>query len=215
MDEFFTAALGFPAVLFGAALLVVIAFWLLVLVGAAEHDAFHVHMDGGHMDGGHSGADTGGGGVPVTVPVSLVVVIAWFVSLVGSVLVRSAEPPGRLRTVLDFAVLVAAVLFAWIVTRFLVRRVRRLLPDQLPPSRLDFVGQVCTVRTGSVTTDFGQAEVASPDGSTAVVQVRVQGQDSVLGLRSGDTALLYAYDEPGEFFWIAPFDAALDPRSTG
>ncbi|WUH68317.1 hypothetical protein OHB13_20110 [Streptomyces sp. NBC_00440] len=211
MDEFMGAALGFPAVLFGAALLVVIAFWLLVLVGAAEHDAFHLHLGTG--DTGTAAA--GGSGVPVTVPVSLFTLLAWFASLAGSVLVRRAELPDGVRTALDAAVLVAALLAAWIVTRFAVRRLRALLPAQPPPSRLDFVGLVCTVRTGSVTTDFGQAEVASDDGSTAVVQVRVQGDDVLRGLRSGDTALLYAYDEPGEFFWIAPFDAALDPRGTG
>ncbi|MFE2374675.1 hypothetical protein [Streptomyces sp. NPDC059398] len=220
MDEFMGAALGFPAVLFGAALLVVIAFWLLVLVGAAEHDAFHLHLDTG--DTGTAAA--GGSGVPVTVPVSLFTLVAWFASLAGSVLVRrwgshlpkaGGEPPGGFRTVLDAAVLAAALLAAWIVTRFAVRRMRALLPAVPPPSRLDFVGLVCTVRTGSVTADFGQAEVAADDGSTAVVQVRAQGDDSLLGLRSGDTALLYAYDEPGEFFWIAPFDAALDPRATG
>lgn len=153
--------------------------------------------------------------MPVTVPVSLFTLLAWFASLAGSVLVRRAELPDGVRTALDAAVLVAALLAAWIVTRFAVRRLRALLPAQPPPSRLDFVGLVCTVRTGSVTTDFGQAEVASDDGSTAVVQVRVQGDDVLRGLRSGDTALLYAYDEPGEFFWIAPFDAALDPRGTG
>ncbi|MGR6998610.1 hypothetical protein ACU686_11770 [Yinghuangia aomiensis] len=32
-------------------------------------------------------------------------------------------------------------------------------------------------------------------------------------VRGRGTGLLYAYDEPGEFFWVAPFDAALDPGS--
>lgn len=64
---------------------------------------------------------------------------------------------------------------------------------------------------GSVSTTFGQAEVAAADGSTAVVQVRQHGHDD---LRSGSTALLYAFDEDGEFFWVAPFDPALDPRAT-
>ncbi|MCY0955349.1 hypothetical protein OTB16_39185, partial [Streptomyces sp. H27-S2] len=57
--------------------------------------------------------------------------------------------------------------------------------------------------------EFGQAEVAAGDGSTAVVQVRQLGSDPLM---LGSTALLYAYDEAGEFFWVAPFDAALDPR---
>ncbi len=30
-------------------------------------------------------------------------------------------------------------------------------------------------------------------------------------LAMGSTGLLYAYDEEGEFFWVSPYDAALDP----
>jgi hypothetical protein len=45
-----------------------------------------------------------------------------------------------------------------------------------------------------------------------VVQVR-QTADEVL--TSGSTGLLYAYDEVGEFFWVAPYDTALDPRGHG
>ena len=40
MTEFLSAALAFPAVLFGAALVVVVCFWLLVLAGAAAYDTF-------------------------------------------------------------------------------------------------------------------------------------------------------------------------------
>ncbi|MFK0235375.1 hypothetical protein [Streptomyces vinaceus] len=201
MGEFSTAALGFPAALFSAALVVVIGFWLLVLVGGADHHGFDGH---GHGDA------VGAGGVPVTVAASLMIAIAWFTSLTGSVLVRRLDPSGAVRAGLDLAVLAAAMLLAWSVTRLLLRRLRVLFPDQPPPSRLDFIGVTCTIRTGSVSASFGQAEVAAADGSTAVVQVRQQGHDD---LRAGSTALLYAFDEDGEFFWVAPFDPALDPRS--
>jgi hypothetical protein len=50
MSEFLDAALAFPAVLFTFALVVVIACWLLVLVGGMEVDA----LDGG--EGVGSGA---------------------------------------------------------------------------------------------------------------------------------------------------------------
>ena len=206
MGEFGRVALGFPTALFGAALLVVVAFWLLVLLGAAEHDSFHSHVNA---------EATGMGGVPVTVPVSLMVVVAWFGSLTGSVLVRRWAAPGPLRTGLSFLVLALALLIAWSVTRLLVLPLRGLFADHPPPSRLDFVGLTCTIRTGSVSFDFGQAEAASADGSTALLQVRVRNDESVLGaLVSGSTALLYAYDDEGEFFWVTPFDTALDPRTS-
>ncbi|MFJ4920177.1 hypothetical protein [Streptomyces sp. NPDC088725] len=201
MNEFLGAATGYPAVLFGAALLVVVVFWLLVLAGAVEHDAFSTHTDSDAFDAG---------GVPVTVPVSLMIVLAWFASLAGSVLVRRSDATGTTRTLLLTAVLVGALLLARLLTRLLLRPLRGLLAAQLPPSRLDFVGLTCTIRTGSVSRDFGQAEVAATDGSTALVQVRQDGNDP---LPYGSTALLYAWDDDGEFFWVAPYDAALDPRN--
>ncbi|MFF5568322.1 hypothetical protein ACFY7Z_27715 [Streptomyces sp. NPDC012623] len=211
MSEFLSAATSFPAVLFGVALIVVIAFWLLVLAGAAEYDAFTSQVDLDSPVGTGANA-TGLGGVPVTIPVSSLIAIAWFTSLAGSVLVRRQVEPGTVRTLWSFAVLAAASLIAWGVTRLLVRRLRDLVPEQAPPSRLDFIGLTCTIRTGSVSADFGQAEVAAADGSTAVVQVRQSGDD-VMGF--GSTGLLYAFDVEGEFFWVAPYDAALDPRSAG
>lgn len=206
MAEFLSAAIGFPAVLFGAALVVVICFWLLVLAGAAEHDAFDTDLDAEAV---------GFGGVPVTVSVSLFVLVAWFAGLTGSVLVHRSGLTGGPRAGLAAVVLVGALLIAWGAVRVLVRRFRRYFPAE-PPSRQDFIGLVCTIRTGSVTADFGQAEVAAADGSTAIVQVRqlpprgaARGIGEAFG--AGSAGLLYAYDEEGEFFWVAPYDATLDP----
>ncbi|MEU3052454.1 hypothetical protein [Streptomyces griseus] len=209
MDEFLGAALEFPAVIFGAALIVVVCFWLLVLAGAAGHDSFDADLDTG---------PAGLGGVPVSVSVSLLVLFSWFGSLTGTVLLRHSETGTATRAVLAVAVLAGSLLLAWAAVRLLVHRFRRYFPAEPPPSRLDFVGSVCTIRTGSVTATFGQAEVVSHDGSTAIVQVRRAepfplpepgAEEAPLVL--GGSGLLYAYDEDGEFFWVSPYDAALDP----
>ncbi|MFJ3090363.1 hypothetical protein [Streptomyces sp. NPDC086838] len=201
MREFLDATLSFPAVLFAAALVVVIAFWMLVLVGAADHHSFDADLD----------TDLAGvGGVPVTVSVSLMVAVGWFTALTGSVLVHRSGTTGAVRATLACAVLAGALLLAWGAVRLLVHHFRRYFPDQPPPSRQDFLGRVCAIRTGSVGTDFGQAEVTAADGSTAIVQVR-QLEPADTELTSGSSGLLYAYDEAGEFFWVSPYDQALDP----
>ncbi|MEV7113869.1 hypothetical protein [Streptomyces anulatus] len=215
MDEFLGAALGFPAVIFGAALVVVVCFWLLVLAGAAGHDSFDADLDTGP-------AGLGGVPVSVSVSVSLLVVLSWFGSLTGTVLLRRSETGGTTRAVLAVAVLAGSLLLAWAAVHLLLHRFRRYFPAEPPPSRLDFVGSVCTIRTGSVTATFGQAEVVSYDGSTAIVQVRTAGPFPAASRLSGPaveeaplvmggSGLLYAYDEDGEFFWVSPYDAALDP----
>lgn len=201
MREFLDAALSFPTVLFSAALVVVIAFWLLVLAGTADHHSFDADLD----------ADLAGiGGVPVTVSVSVMVAVGWFTALTGSVLLHRGGTTGTVRAALAVGVLAGALLVAWAVVRLLVHHFRRFFADQPPPSRQDFLGRTCTIRTGSVGTDFGQAEVAAADGSTAIVQVRrLEPADS--GFTAGSTGLLYAYDDAGEFFWVSPYDRALDP----
>ncbi|NBM17604.1 hypothetical protein [Streptomyces sp. GC420] len=200
MGMFLEAAAGFPTVLFTAALLVAVCFWLLVAVGVAGADSF---------DGDADLDVLGLGGMPVAVAFSLLTAVGWFSSLSATVLLDPVVPGGALRGLTDLAVLAASLVAAWRVTRVLVRPLHRLFPDEPGPSRADFVGLTCTIRTGRVDAEFGQAEVAALDGSTAVVQVRRQG-DEPLGL--GGTGLLYAYDEAGEFFWVAPYDPALDPR---
>ncbi|MCY0933883.1 hypothetical protein [Streptomyces sp. H34-S4] len=203
MDEFINAALGPPTVLFSAALVVVLGFWLLVLCGAADHEGVGSDVDSGALSLG---------GVPVTVSASLLIAVAWFASLSGSVLLARTGWPGALVHFLGAVLLFASLYLSWRVTCVLIRPLTKLFPDEPGPSRLDFVGLTCVIRTGRVDAGFGQAEVAAGDGSTAVVQVRQHGSDP---LTLGSTALLYAYDDAGEFFWVAPFsalDGLLDPR---
>ncbi|QKW18183.1 hypothetical protein HUT16_03100 [Kitasatospora sp. NA04385] len=200
MHGFIETALGFPTALFSFALLVVIGYWGLVLLGGLGVDV----LDGGQGVDTHGEvpAHPGWDGAPATVVVSLLVSIAWFVSLAGSALTEGL--PARA------AVLAAAVGSAWAGTRALVRPLARLFPRERAARRHDFVGRICVVRTGRVTGDFGQAEVRAEDGSTAVVQVRSRGEEP--GLTIGRTALVFDYDPDGEFFLVAPFDPAPSDR---
>ncbi|MFF3554307.1 hypothetical protein ACWD4V_03640 [Streptomyces tsukubensis] len=185
MDEFLRTVAAFPTLLFTAALVVVLGFWLLVLLGAVGHDGFDGDLDASAL---------GLGGVPVTVSASLFIALGWFLSLTGSVLLAAALGP---------LVLMAALGGSWWLTRLIARPLATLFPDEPGPSRHDFIGLTCTIRTGRVDAGFGQAEVTARDGSTAVVQVRQSAEDAY-ALSSGSSALLYAYDSAGEFFWVAP-----------
>ncbi|MFD9882812.1 hypothetical protein ACFWZT_15320 [Streptomyces alboflavus] len=203
MGAFVEASMGFPTAVFTAALAVVVVFWLLVAVGVTDSDGF---------DADASLSAWGPGGVPVTVAVSFMTVLSWFLSLSASVLASAVALPGSVRFVAGAVALIAVPLVAWRVTRVAARPFARFFPDEPGPSRQDFIGSVCFIRTGRVDAVFGQAEVAARDGSTAVVQVRQHGTDS---LSRGSAGLLYAYDDTGEFFWVAPYDAALAPRPHG
>ncbi|BFV60771.1 hypothetical protein KCMC57_up58750 [Kitasatospora sp. CMC57] len=197
MHGFVEAALGYPAALFGFALVVVIGYWGLVLLGGMGVDVLH----GGDGVGTHGGTLTGFGlgGVPVTVAGSLLIAIAWFVTLAGSAMTSG--------TAARTGVLAAALLCSWGGTRMLLRPLARLFPPQRAVSRRDFVGRLCVIRTGRVDAHFGQAEVTAEDGSSALVQVRSLTEEPQLTI--GRTALVYGYDHDAEHFLVAPFDPAL------
>ncbi|MDG4820708.1 hypothetical protein O7635_02435 [Asanoa sp. WMMD1127] len=195
MGDFIDTALGFPSVIFTVLLAVVVCYWIVVLAGGLDTDT----------DGGLDGLldRLGLGGAPATVALSIVVALAWFASLVGSVLLPD-------NAALDIVVLLASLAIGWAIVSLLRRPLSRLFPHTSGASRHDFVGRECVIRTGRVAIDFGQAEVHAADGSSAIVQVRQTGADS---FGAGTRAVIYDYDSAGEFFWVVPAD--LSDQSKG
>ncbi|GAA2692515.1 MULTISPECIES: hypothetical protein [Actinosynnema] len=191
MGEFAAAALSFPAVVLGVPLVLVVVFWLLAVLGVLDSDDVGFELG------------LGLGDFPAAISVSLLVAVSWFASLAGGVLVDQADLPPVPHTLLDLGVLLLSLLLGLLLTRLAIEPFRK--PER-SASRVDFVGRTCVVRTGTVTSDFGQAEVTSADGSSALVQVRQTGRDP---FAAGDTAVIYQYDPDGEFFWVVPLNSSL------
>ncbi|MFH8484485.1 hypothetical protein [Streptomyces longisporoflavus] len=120
MGEFLHSVAGFPAILFSAALPLVLGFWLLVALGCADADSFDSDLDAGAV---------GLGGVPVAVAASLVTAVGWITSLSGSILIGRAAPAGMVHAAADVVLLAASLLLAWCVTRCFVRPLARLRAD--------------------------------------------------------------------------------------
>ncbi|GAA4896847.1 OB-fold-containig protein [Streptomonospora salina] len=213
MNGLLEASLAFPTVLFSFLLLVVVGYWLFVVLGAVDTDIldFDAELDSGSAGGlgGALGA-VGLGGVPVTVVLSLMIAVAWFVSLVGTVLIDSLSDTSPLMIALGLVVLVAAVVIAWGVTSAIAMGVRAFLPPERQSRGADFVGRTCVVRTGRVDRDFGQAEISAGEGSSSLIEVRTIGDER---LTSGSTALIFDYDADAGVYRVTPFDSALDPGS--
>ncbi|MFA1541114.1 hypothetical protein [Actinomadura monticuli] len=228
MGEFTSAAFGFPTALFSFSLIVVAGYWTLVLLGGLGVDFLGAGADAdagagtgaGDIDGVDGADGPGGfvgerlamlglGGVPATVVLSLLIALAWFVSLAVAAL-----SDGAVLRALD---LPAALAVAWLGTRLAVRPLRGVFQSPVAASLRDFVGRPCVIRTGRVGPDFGQAEVTAPDGSSAIVQVRQPAMDVAVagaakgaGLTGGSTALIFDFDPDGQFFWVMPHDTASD-----
>src|SRR5687768_9584421 len=87
MNELFEASLRFPVVVFTIGLGIVLVYWVFVLLGAldidllggGDHDVGH---DGHHIDADGVFAKLGLGVVPITITVSLIMLVGWTGSLI-------------------------------------------------------------------------------------------------------------------------------------
>jgi hypothetical protein len=231
MFEFLQAMLEFPTVVFTMLLGVVAVYWLFVIVGALDlhavdgaHGAtgFEHHASDGLVDGVHAdgGADFGHEafpavldamgirGVPLTVWLSLVILLSWAFSLLGMQVAGAAMAALAGWSVTGAIVTVASLALAIAATSVLVRPIRKLNVVHTAVSNRTLVGKVCTITTMHVDGHFGQAEIAD-GGAGLIVQVRCAEPND---LTRGSQALIFEYDSGDGVFNVARFDDAPDAR---
>lgn len=231
MIDFLQAVIEFPTVVFTMLLGVVAIYWLFVVLGAIEHSVLD-HFAGatdavGHAsDGLVDGIDAGVGhhaghgllvdvldalgvrGVPLTVWLSIVILLSWAFSLLGmqSLGAAMATVIGHFGAgaIVAVVALVAAVAAASIV----VRPLKRLNTVHTAIGHKSLVGKTCTVTTLRVDGGFGQAEI-DDGGAGLLVQVRcLEAND----LTRGSKALIFEYDPETGVFNVARFDDAPEVR---
>lgn len=216
MGEVLDISLSFPTVVFTACLAVVFVYWLVVLIGAVDLDI--LDADGG--EAGVAGAllptTRAGRDVPITIVVSLWILLSWLASGVLVLVAADLGLSAALPTLLSLLVLVLAPVAAWMLTVLAMLPLARLYRTDDAASHHDFVGKTCVIRTTGVSADFGQAEITSTDGSSAIVQVRLgDGLDDPPRLERGATALIFDYDPGGGHFYVTPFDSSFGSRPDG
>ncbi|MFI8895515.1 hypothetical protein [Streptomyces paradoxus] len=121
MRALLSAATGPPTILLTTALVVVLCFWLLVAAGLTSAGSFDADVNLRAW---------GMVGVPVSVAVSTLTAVAWFLSVGGVLLLAACAPPcpatGLLRMLLPFA----SLPLAWRLTCLFVRPLHRIHPDE-------------------------------------------------------------------------------------
>ncbi|MFL1378418.1 DUF1449 domain-containing protein [Nocardiopsis protaetiae] len=209
MGLFLSTAFGFPTVLLTPMLLVIVVYWIVVAVGLADTEMLDsVDADGDPVGAGAVLGRVGLGRAPVTVEITLLVLSAWFVSMMGGIVTSLLNPDGALLWALGAVVLVIAVVAAWAFTSGTVMAVQRFLPKPKGSSRNELVGRTCVIRIGAADEGFGHAEITTASGAAITIPVRTIGGE-VLPL--GSTALIFDHSDEQDVFLVTRFDAALDP----
>lgn len=176
--------------------------------------------DGGEFADGGDGTDVHHGAlpallsalglrsVPVTIVASLLITFSWLVATVlMQLVVRDAA---ALRGWLAWLVLVIAPVLALPLTAIAARPLSPLFAHRRAPAKSDLLGKTCVVRTGRVTSKFGEALLEN-GGPGLVVSIRFDGDHQ---LKRGDVALLVDWDPHRDSFIVEPMAQLLSHEST-
>jgi hypothetical protein len=146
--------------------------------------------------------------VPATVVLSVVVTFSWLISVVAMQAVTRMFPGSGGGVLVALPVLVLAPLLSLPLTAIAVRPLAKVFETRRAPSKSDFIGRTCVVRTGSVTERFGEATLED-GGAGLVIRVRIEGPAK---LSRGEQALIVDWDAERETFLVEPMKALLDQR---
>ncbi|WP_418128623.1 ubiquinone biosynthesis protein [Variovorax sp. 375MFSha3.1] len=213
MGDFLGAVTGYPTAIYTVLLGVVVIYWVLAMLGMVdiEHSGLdvdvgvHTHADGDASDIGHLASYVvalGLNGVPFSVAVSLLVLVAWTVSCLGGEWLLPLVPTMALQLLAGTALLVASAVIAIPITAVAIRPLRGLFVSHTAVSNAALVGQLCRVVTGVVNEKDGRAEVARRGAS---LNIRVWAPTPNT-LKRGSQALIVEYDEVAARYLIAAHD---------
>ncbi|HKO53686.1 MAG TPA: glycine zipper family protein [Polyangiaceae bacterium] len=139
--------------------------------------------------------------VPATVILSLIVTFSWLVSTVGMQLVSRGMPAAS-HALLAWLLLAGSPVLALPLTSLSARPLAKLFRHRPGTSHADLIGKTCVVRTGTVTSTFGEASLED-GGAGLVLRVRV---DRELPVKRGDQMLIVEWDRERESFLVEPLN---------
>ncbi|GMV42509.1 MAG: hypothetical protein AMXMBFR64_42250 [Myxococcales bacterium] len=178
------------------------------LDGAADGAAEGLHEAAGH---GHEGVASlfsalGLRGVPLTVSLSFVVLLAWLSSVVVMEALGGLGDSALMRLIVGAGVTIASLGVGLAGARLAIKPLRRFFVTHAGPESRSLIGEVCVISTSRVDDHFGQAEVA--DGGAGLL-VQVRSADKAKQLGRGERALIIDYDPAHGIFHVVPYDQLL------
>ncbi len=205
MGDLAAAAFSYPTAIYTALLGAVVFYWLLALIGLIDFDDGHAGLDF-DLDGDVGDIGTvaayliafGLGGVPLSVVVSLLVLIGWTLCCLFAMWLLPLVPTTVLQSVAGTAGLLGSFALTLPLTAAVVRPLRKLFVTHGAISNAALVGQPCRILTRSVDEKFGRAEVS---GRGPSYNIRVYA-DTPNSLTRGSTAIITDYDSSGARYHV-------------
>jgi len=195
---------SFPATIL---LILVCAYWCLVMLGALDMDVLDFDLDI-DLDADFDSSILQVGFIPLkwlnigSVPTMLWVSIFALTGWMASRLINSPTPHANLELAADGLAILRDSGIAVFLTKCLTQPLRgRFEPKEVNLAK-DLIGGICKVTTSEVTEAFGEAEF-STDG--APLKLRVRAEES--GLTRGDEAVIVGFHREQNVYLIKRADS--------
>ena len=191
--------LTFPTVFFSILLGIVFAYWLLVIIGLMDIDG--VSLEG--IDGFFLAA--GVAGMPSIISISLMVLISWLLSLVGTLYVVLPLSNLWLQLIAGSAILVLSLWLSAHIALIVLYPLRGLFSpeDKDYHSVKRLIGQSCEITTLNVDENYGQALYEDHKGNSFILSVRASTPNV---FHKGTSVLIVSYEADGHFYQITSLD---------
>jgi hypothetical protein len=241
VSQLLDASVRFPTVIFTIGLGICLVYWLFVLLGALDIDLLGAEHAGeatkgigdaitggakggaealkgvGHDVGHDHDVDVDGGfwealglaSVPLTISISVIMLVCWCASLMA--MHYGGNSIGSLGGWLPAIVLLAVVILGIPIAGLLVRPLGPVFEVKEGKRNRDYVGHTCTITTGSVDDDFGQATIED-GGTVLVIPVRCDRKGA---LGRGHKALVIDFDEARAAYVVEPTPEGLMAPPSG
>lgn len=201
MNEFLLTIFSFPTAIYTVLLGVAVLYWLCAAVGLLELEVLDVDLpdvDGQmHAHAEHSFAETFAGillrlglnGVPVTIVITFVAIVGWFISYYLSYFELILLGYGWLRFVIGIPIFIVSFYLAIVVTAQLIKPLRKLFAKTEQFLEKKIIGQTAIVRSSRVDSCSGEANF-DDGGAGLIVRVRAIGDQQFV---RGDRVVLLEY----------------------
>ena len=212
MTELFQAALSAENIIYTSLLALVLLYWLSVIIGALDMNAFDIDLDidtdldmdadvdvdgGGGANGWLAGAlhFFNFGKLPTMVILSFVILFAWMINML---LTHYLGDGGLLRALMLMVNnLFTSLLLTKVITTPMIPIFQQL---NTPEEDVDYVGMTCKLTVTANQTKKGQAEVIHKDRSL-LIYVKVD-QDDVDEIKKGEEAIVLRPSKDASYFLI-------------
>ncbi len=202
MDPFYQNISSFPTLIYTILLVVCVIYWAGAVLGLVDIDILDFDLDildtsdgDVAVDSPHTTPDVLAGlllryglvGVPVTISISILVLIGWLLCYYTVHFVFPFVPGSFLKFVAGVPVFLGALYVSARITGVLIRPLRPLFEKATQETVKHVLGQTAIVRTSRVDNEFGEANL-DDGGAGLILKVRTTGDDQFV---KGDKVVIY------------------------